>query len=338
MKGTGALAAFALCLLASQAVAQSATKLRFSLDWKFEGQNAFVHMAKAKGYYEHEGLDVTVDAGNGSSAAIQRIATGTYDVAIGDLSTLIEFAANNPGPARMQAVYVLYDELPMAYFALKKSGVRSIADLRGKSVVSPSFAASTRLWPLFAKAAGIEPSSVTFMAADPQLLATIVIRGDAVAMGGFRNVLLDFTSRGVAPADVVVMPVADVGVRPYGNALLASSKLIAEQPKALAGFVRATNRALREALADPAGAVKYLKQREPLADEALEVQRFTLLIPAIATDRVRANGLGNAERAVLEKQVAEVGEAYKLKTTPAAETLYNAGFLPPKAERMLIAQ
>ena len=47
------------------AMAQGPTRLRFTLDWRFEGQLAMFMMAKNKGYYQQEGLDVQVDSGAG---------------------------------------------------------------------------------------------------------------------------------------------------------------------------------------------------------------------------------------------------------------------------------
>jgi ABC-type nitrate/sulfonate/bicarbonate transport system substrate-binding protein len=331
------LLAAAVLLLPLAVQAQGLTKIRFSLDWKFEGQTSFFHMAKIKGYYEQEGLDVTIDSGNGSAAAMQRIASGAYDIALGDISALIEFMGNNPGPLRMQAVYQLYDELPLAYFTLRSSNVKSISDLAGKSIASANFEVTRKLWPVISKAAGIAPDSVKWVTIDPSLRVNTVLKGDAVACGGFLNVPLEFTTRGVKAEDVVMMKVSDLGLRGYGNAVIASTKIISENPKAVAGFVRATNRAFREGLADPAASVKYLKQREPLVDEAIEVPRFTMLMPAMLTERTRASGLGAVSKLALEEQVDYVTEAFKLKSKPNADMIFNSSFLPPRSERMPLA-
>ena len=330
------LAAVALSLTAQAVSAQ--TKIKFAVDWKFEGQTSFFHMAKAKGYFEREGLDVSIDTGNGSSAAIQRIASGSYDIALGDMGSLIEFMGNTPGPVRMQAVYQIYDELPLAYFTLKKNNVNSIADLAGKSVASANFEVTKKLWPVIAKAAKIAPTSVNWVTVDPSLRVNMVLKGDAVACGGFLNVPLEFTTRGIKAEDVVMLKVADIGVKGYGNAVLVSSKMIAENPKAVAAFVRATNRALLEGLADPVESVKYLKQREPLVDEALEVERFRMMMPAILTANTRSSGLGAINKMVLEQQVDDVSSAFNLKSRPNTDLIFNSSFLPPASERKFVAR
>ena len=326
-----AAAALALPLAAH---AQGLTKIRFSLDWKFEGQTAFFHMAKIKGWFEQEGLDVTIDSGNGSAAGIQRIASGAYDIVLADISALIEFMANNPGPTRMQAVYLLYDNAPLAYFTLKKSGINSIAGLQGRSIAAAPFEVTRKMWPVIARAAKIDPASVKWVTIDPTLRSNTVIKGDADASSGFLNANLEYYARGVKADDLLIFPVADLGLKVYGNAIMASSKLIAENPKAVAAFVKVANRAFREGLADPATSIRFLKQREPLVDEKLELTRFELLFPAMLTDRTKSSGLGAISKLDLENQVDFVTDSFGLKTRPNADLIFNSSFLPPRGERM----
>jgi NitT/TauT family transport system substrate-binding protein len=88
-------------------------------------------------------------------------------------------------------------------------------------------------------------------------------------------------------------------------------------------------------LADPATSVKYLKQREPLVDEAMEVRRTRMVMPGMLTQNVRANGLGAIDPERLQKQIDQVSQAYGLTNPPAQDRLFNPRFLPPQAERML---
>ena len=105
----------ALASLATAARAQSAaplTPLKFSLDFRVTSQTSPFFLALSKGYYREEGLDVTIDVGAGSVASITRVATGAYDLSLGDLSSLIEFHARNPGNAPVRAVYQYYNRAP----------------------------------------------------------------------------------------------------------------------------------------------------------------------------------------------------------------------------------
>lgn len=61
------------------------TPIKFQLDWRFEGPAAFFLHPLAKGYFKAAGLDVSVDAGSGSGGAVQRVASGSYDMGFADL-------------------------------------------------------------------------------------------------------------------------------------------------------------------------------------------------------------------------------------------------------------
>ncbi|MFM7341134.1 MAG: ABC transporter substrate-binding protein, partial [Betaproteobacteria bacterium] len=75
----------ALSGLLSLGMAQAqTTPIKFQLDWRFEGPSALFLLPVAKGYFKDAKLDVTVDAGNGSGAAVTRVASGTYDMGFAD--------------------------------------------------------------------------------------------------------------------------------------------------------------------------------------------------------------------------------------------------------------
>ncbi|MBO0759579.1 MAG: ABC transporter substrate-binding protein [Bradyrhizobiaceae bacterium] len=85
----GLLAPFA----ASPAGAQ--TKLKFVLNWKYQGPQGWFFLAEDRGYFKNEGIDIAIDQGNGSGPAVPLVANGTYDVGFGDIN-VIEFAAKKP--------------------------------------------------------------------------------------------------------------------------------------------------------------------------------------------------------------------------------------------------
>ena len=107
-------------------------------------------------------------------------------------------------------------------------------------------------------------------------------------------------------------------------------------PAAIGAFLRALTKGVHEVLADPDGAIKYVKQRDPLIDEALERRRLRLAIDTvIATPAVKANCIGAADRQKLQATVAQVVEAFNLGSRPSADALFNSTFLPVASERLI---
>ena len=322
----------------SVALAQAPTKLRCTLDLRFEGQLAMFMMAKAKGYYEKEGLDVQLDSGAGSTAAITRIVGGSHDIGTGDITALIEFLGNNPGPTRLQAVYLIYNSTPFMVHALKKSGIARPQDLAGKTIGAPVFDAARKSFPIFARQVGLDPKSVTWTNTDAAVRETMLARGELIAATGFEVNRLTLVARGVKEEEIVMFRYADYGVKLYGNSILASKRLIDENPKAVAAFVRASNRALVDTIANPEEAVKSVKQFDPLADEARELAKLKLTLRSIDTPFARSNGLGEIRKLELENQVEDVATTFNLQSRPNPDLIFNSEFLPPRAERLPRAQ
>jgi NitT/TauT family transport system substrate-binding protein len=327
-------AALLLCAASTASLAQE-TKVRFQLDWRFEGPSALFLVARSKGYFEQEKLDVTIDAGNGSGNAVNRVASGSYDMGFADMAALMEFSANNPtAPGKPVAVMMVYNDTPAAILALKKSGIRTPADLAGKKLGAPVFDAGRRAYPLFAKANGLDAARVNWVSMDPQLRETMLARGDIDAITGFTfTSLLNLNARGVRDEDIVVLSYPDYGVKMYGNAIIASDAFVRQHPDAIRGFLRAFAKASRDVMANPDEAVKAIKARDALIDEKLEARRLKLTIAgSIATASARAEGYGQVSAPRLSLMASQVSDAYNTKTRVDPNAVWNASFLPSKAE------
>jgi NitT/TauT family transport system substrate-binding protein len=322
-----------LCLAAAPLHAQPTTPIKFQLDWRFEGPSALFLVPVAKGYFKAEGLDVTVDAGNGSGGAVTRVASGSYDIGFADMAALMEFHANNPdAPNKPVAVMVVYNNTPAAVLALKKSGIKTMADLKGKKLGAPVFDAGRRGFPILAKVNNIE--GATWISMDPPLRETMLMRGDVDAITGFSfTSLLNLEARGAKVDDVVVFPYAEHGVKLYGNVIIATPKFIKEKPEQLKAFLRAFTKGAKDVLAKPDDAVAAIKERDGLINVELEKRRLRMAIDAvIASPDARAEGFGQLSMPRLTLMASQVSDAYGTKTRVDAAAVWNGGFLPTAAE------
>ncbi|WP_373807063.1 ABC transporter substrate-binding protein [Delftia acidovorans] len=320
-------------LATAQTQAHAATPLKFQLDWRFEGPAAFFLQPVAKGYFKDAGLDVTVDAGSGSGGVVQRVASGAYDLGFADIAALMEFQANNPDmPNKPVAVMMVYNNTPASVMALKKSGIAKTADLTGKKLGAPVFDAGRRAFPLFAKANQV--GTVQWTAMDPPLRETMLVRGDVDAITGFTfTSLLNLEARGIKAADVVVMPYADFGVKLYGNAIIASPKLIKENPAAIKAFLQAFTKGAKEVIANPGAAIAYVKERDGIVNTQLETRRLQLAIDTVVNSAdARAEGFGQVVPTRLSLMASQVSDVYATKTRVNPAEVWNGSFLPSAAE------
>ena len=327
------LAASALSFGLSSALAQPTTPIKFQLDWRFEGPAAlFLHPA-AKGYFKAAGLDVTIDAGNGSGGTVTRVASGAYDMGFADLAALMEFHANNPdSPNKPVAVMMVYNNTPASVMALKKSGIAKPADLAGKKLGAPVFDAGRRAFPIFAKANN--SGAVNWTAMDPTLRETMLSRGDIDAITGFTfTSLLNLEARGAKAADIVVLPYPDYGVKLYGNVIIASPKLIKETPEAVKKVLSAFAKGAKEVIANPAVAIESVKARDGIIDSKLETRRLQLAIDTVINSAdARSEGFGAVNAGRMSLMASQVSDAFNTKTRVSPDAVWTAAMLPPAAE------
>jgi NitT/TauT family transport system substrate-binding protein len=323
-----------LALAASFGAASAqTTPLKFQLDWRFEGPAAFFLVPVAKGYFKDAKLDVTVDAGNGSGGAVNRVASGAYDLGFADLAALMEFHANNPdAPNKPVAVMMVYNNTPASVMALKKSGIKTPADLNGKKLGAPVFDAGRKAFPVFEKANNV--SNVQWVSMDPPLRETMLVRGDVDAITGFTfTSLLNIEARGVKADDVVVMQYPDFGVKLYGNAIIASPKMIKENPEAIKAFLVAFTKGAKDVMADPAKAIDSVKARDGIINSELETRRLKLAIDTVINSAdARAEGFGQIKAPRLSLMASQVSDAYKTKSRVDANAVWNGSFLPSTKE------
>jgi len=327
----GALAATLLIALPAQA---QDTPIKFQLDWRFEGPAAMFLVPVAKGYFKAEKLNVSVDAGNGSGGAVTRVATGAYDMGFADLAALMEFHANNPGAANKPvAVMMVYNNTPAAVLALKKSGIKTPADLSGKKLGAPVFDAGRKAFPIFAKANSI--SNVSWTAMDPPLRETMLVRGEVDAITGFSfTSLLNIEARGVKADDVVILPYPSHGVKLYGNAVIVGEDFLKKNPEAVKAFLRAFTKGMRDVIADPKAGIATVKARDGIIDVVLEERRLKLALDAtVLTPDARAEGFGAVTGPRLSLMASQVSDAFGTRERVKPDAVWNGGYLPSAAER-----
>ena len=153
-------AALAAALIGLAATAQAANKpVILILEWTgIQPQHFGFWIAKERGWYAEEGLDVTIKGSGGSAPAMQILVGGQAQFGNIAASSLVQSAGKSEVPLRMLAVFGQRDSLSMAYF--ESSGIKSPKDLEGRKLGMVPGSMSHILWPSFAKATGIDPAKV----------------------------------------------------------------------------------------------------------------------------------------------------------------------------------
>ncbi len=323
--------------VASPAAPKEKKDVKFTLAWLLQGTDAPITLAIDKGYYAEEGLNVTFERGYGSADTASKVASGQYDIGMGDIYNMIEFNEKNPDK-KVVAFAVLSNGAPFAITALADSGIKTPKDLVGKKLGAPVGDAPRRLWPVFAAAVGIAPDSVEWVTMEPKLRETFLLQKQVDAISGFTTTFKPNLSKaGKKDADLVVFDFKDNGLPMYGNVLFAREEFIKQNPDLIKGFAKATLKGMKDTIKDPDAALKSVlgATQQPM-DAVAEKMRLEIALNGLfVNDEVKKEGLFGLDPVRMQTTLDQTVKGFGLKSSPKVSEVFDDSFLPPKEERML---
>jgi putative hydroxymethylpyrimidine transport system substrate-binding protein len=276
-----ALLALALGLAAcgekSEDTAGKAEPLSLTLDFYPNPDHAGIYMAQKLGYFKEAGLDVSIQTPSDPAAPLKLLAAGRTDLAISYEPEVV--LAHEQGLG-VKAVAALVDRPLTSMIWLKKSGIKGVGSLRGKTIATAGIPYQDAYLKTILARAGMKPSDVKTVNVGFGLLPAI-LGGKAQAMlGGFSNVEgVDLRLRGSAP---VVTPVDKLGVPTYDELVLAArDQRLEEDPQAIRLFIAALARGTAAAASNPGAAEKALLEANPGLEPKLTKAELAATLPLL---------------------------------------------------------
>jgi len=329
--------AFSSLLLASAACAQETT-IKFTLGWKTQGSDAAFFYAKDKGYFKEEGLNVVIDQGEGSGATVTRIMSGAWDAGFGDVNAIIQNSSTRPADAPVM-VYMMWNQPPFSIVTKNSSGIKTIKDFEGRTLGGAQGTPTTRLLPVFIQKNGLAADKIKVSNMAPNLQEPMLIKGDIDAalvfnITSYFNLVLN---RQDPDKDFKWFSFGEFGLDLYSNGVMVSQKLLRENPKAVAGLVRAINKANIATAKDQNEAMKSVVTFDNLVDVPVEKRRMQFAFDKLmVSPEMKEIGVGDIKDDRMARAIGIVVEGYELKRTPTPKEIFSRDFLPPRAERNLV--
>ena len=211
-------------------------------------------LAKGKGYYAEEGLDVEFVSAKGGVDVAKQVGAGNAVIGGGIGDTPLIVRANG---IPVKAVAVLGGGSLMILATDKDAGIDSVEALKGRTVTTMSYQ-DTTFYALLGMLAsvGLTRNDIDAQAAGPANTWKLFIAGEAHAMAAVPDWIAIARAQG---KNMNLFP-ADDHFRSMAQAIIAADDTIAEQPELVGKLVRATLRGMKDIMADPAAAsVDYVK-------------------------------------------------------------------------------
>ena len=277
----GLAVVFAACGEKSEDARGEADSLSLTLDFYPNPDHAGIYMAQKLGYFEEAGLEVDIRTPSDPAAPIKLLAAGQTDLAISYEPEVL--LADEKG-LDVTAVAALVNRPLTSMIWLKQSGVKGIADLRGKTIATAGIPYQDAYLSTILARAKLSPADVKTVNVGFGLLPAIVGGKAAAMLGGFRNVEgVDLRLRGKNP---VVTPVDQLGVPTYDElVLVAQRQRLDEDPEPVRLFLAALARGTAAAAASPDATTKALLEANPDLDPKLTRAEVAATLPLLDPPR-----------------------------------------------------
>ncbi|MBD5785414.1 ABC transporter substrate-binding protein [Cellulosimicrobium terreum] len=269
------------------------TEVTVTLNWVPYGEHAPFYYGVEQGIFEDEGIDLTIQPGNGSGNTVQQVAQNNTDFGWADTPPLAN-AISAGMPVRSVGVFLQTGPSSVEFFA--DQGISEPADLVGKTVGGTPGDAMYGTFPAWLEINGVDPADVTVVNVDAAGKIAALIEGKVDAIQGFYHDQAP-TIENQTDREVSALPFAEFGMNLLGTGLVANEKLIADDPELVEAMVRATSRSFLEASEDQEAAVAAMAEgAEQAPDESVMAAQLEATVDLLDLDNAPAPGVNTEQQ------------------------------------------
>jgi NitT/TauT family transport system substrate-binding protein len=226
------------------------------------GDHAMFFVAKEKGYFAKQGIDIAeIRRGTGSPNAMRFVGNGNSEFGFGDLPTLAVARSQNVPVVALAAVNQ-YSPLGMLALASKHKLTKP-QDLKGLNIgVQPSGSTYVFL-KAFLAVNGMTLDDVKQSTVTPPYENYLLLGRVDTVPGYIDAEVPELEAKAGGPGSLSIMQGSDFGYAVYGSGLFTSEKMIAEQSDLVQRFVNAYMQAFADVIKNPEEAADIIIKANP---------------------------------------------------------------------------
>lgn len=248
------------------------------LDWYPNAVHTAIYVAKEKGYFADEGLNVNIEMPADTNDPLKLAATGKVDLAISYQTQLLVSRAEGI-PVVSVAAFVRHS-LDAIMFK-KESGIQSPKDLEGKNIGYPSASVNEAVVSTMVKNDGGDMNKVKMTDVGWDLMSSLATDNVDALTGAYINHELVLLKK--EGYDMDILKLTDFGVPDsYELVVVTGEKTLKKKKAALEKFWQAVTKAQDDVKKDPEAGLNVLLEHEndsfPL-DKEVETESLRVLLP-----------------------------------------------------------
>ena len=283
----------ALLVFGGQALAQAKLdKFPFRLNWTLYGEHAPFFVARDKGFYAQEGLEVEIQEGSGSTTVAQLVAASNSPVAYVDAATMMRGVTNG---MPIKAVGVTLQESPMAFiYRADAARPTKVSEIKGSRIALTAGDASLAIFTAFMGKLGMKVEDVQVITvANPQGKEQAVLNKQADALLGY---FMDQGPRmqlqtGVKMGWTRLYDMA--GVTTLSSAIIVNNNWLkdAKNQDMLRRFLRASQRGWQHSFDNRAEAAEIFRKAAPVFTQEIALLEVEGTMSIIRTERTKGRAI-----------------------------------------------
>jgi len=305
-------------------LAQAADKVKLRLDWVYGAEHAPIFLARDKGFFAQEGIEVELLPGEGSSVTVKLV--GNRDADFGYASADQALMATARGLPVVSTAVVLQQN-PTALIFRRAQNIRDPkTDLYGKTIGVQLKSVTGRHWDALKKILNLDSTKLKEVPADGALVPLIASGRIDVGVGFYFNDALKLRATG---EDVDWILLEKLGLKMYSTSLLTNAQLVKDNPDLVRRFTRAFIRGWTYSAKNPGEALKVFIAANPTTDVKYAELKLPEVLQLTQSPDVDKNGIGHSTQEgwkSLQDQLVSMG---LMQTKIDVDTVFTNKFLTP---------
>jgi NitT/TauT family transport system substrate-binding protein len=317
-------AACALFALSAASVGQAADlkPVTLQLDWLPTGYHAPIFLALEKGYYRDAGIDLKIIDGQGTTSALQAVASGNADIVLANYATMLQSVASG---MKLVAVGGLLQRLPDAIVSLKSAPIGEPKQLEGTIIATSAGDAASKLLPAFLIAAKVDAAKV-------KIVNTASGQAPAALLGGSAKSITGWTFTEALAVDSekpIAKPIlmSDFGINLLGVGFVTTKSFASSSPDVVKAFLAATAKGYKEGIADPDAAIAAMAKARPLIDKKLQLAQLQHFPPFLHSAKSEGKPFGWTSKEDWDQTESLLQKYFDMKGQVDTATVYSNAFV-----------